>query len=85
MASKNVRTGSELRRRAAAVHASKVKKYVCPKTGKSVKRVSHCIWESSGGYRYAGGAYALSTPTGEVFSRMIKEYKAKKKEAPKKK
>ncbi|MFH1306245.1 MAG: 50S ribosomal protein L37ae [Candidatus Micrarchaeota archaeon] len=78
MAGKNVRSGAELRKRAAAVKASKTKKHICPRTGKKMKRISNSIWRSAGGYVYAGGAYAPATSSGEVFSRMVKEYKQKK-------
>ncbi|MFA5108065.1 MAG: hypothetical protein WC492_00860 [Candidatus Micrarchaeia archaeon] len=77
MSRPNVRGGAELRKRAGTIRAAKCAKYPCPRTGKKTRRVSHSLWESAGGYVYAGGAYALSTPTGEVFDRMLKEQKAK--------
>jgi ribosomal protein L37AE/L43A len=77
MVDMNVRSGSELRKRASKLHKSRTSKYICPKTGKKVKRVSNSLWESAGGYIYAGGAYALTTPSGDVLERMIKEYELK--------
>ena len=77
MSMTNVRGGAELRKRAGAIRAAKCTKYACPRTGKKTRRLSNSIWESAGGYVYAGGAYALSTPSGEVFDRMLKEQKAK--------
>ena len=77
MANNKVRSGSELRKRASRLLRSKADKYTCPRTGKTVKRVSNSIWESSGGYVFAGGTYALTTPSGEVFERMLREHKLK--------
>jgi ribosomal protein L37AE/L43A len=74
MAKDNVRGGSELRKRAARIIRSKTADYVCPRTGKKVKRISNSLWESTGGYVFAGGAYALSTPSGEVLERMLREH-----------
>lgn len=78
MANTNVRSGSELRKRAAKVMRSRTAKYVCPKTGKKVKRVSNSVWESSGGHIYTGGAYAFTTPSGEVLERMLRDYELKR-------
>ncbi|MFH0927649.1 MAG: 50S ribosomal protein L37ae [Candidatus Micrarchaeota archaeon] len=75
MSDMNVRAGSELRKRASKIIHSKTARYVCPRTGKAVKRVSNSIWESTGGYIFAGGTYALTTPSGEVLERMLREYK----------
>ncbi|MFN3909632.1 MAG: hypothetical protein ACK4J0_00145 [Candidatus Anstonellaceae archaeon] len=51
--------------------------YVCPKSGKKLKRISFSIYKSYAGYVYAGGAYSFTTSAGEIFDRMLKEYKEK--------
>ena len=79
MADAKVRGGSELRKRASRLKRSKTSKYTCPRTGKKVKRVSNSVWESSGGYVFAGGTYSLTTASGEIFERMLKEHKLKEK------
>lgn len=75
MADYNVRYGAELRKRAAAVTAARSRAYPCPKCGKErVKRTSNSIWECRAcGGTFAGGTYALSTPAGEVASRMLSD------------
>ncbi|PIT84256.1 50S ribosomal protein L37ae [Candidatus Micrarchaeota archaeon CG10_big_fil_rev_8_21_14_0_10_45_29] len=78
MTDTNVRAGAELRKRASKMRASKTGSYVCPRTGKKVRRVSNSIWESAGGYVYAGGTYSLVTAAGEVFARMMRELSLKK-------
>jgi len=77
MSNSNVRFGSELRKRADKIKQSRTAKYLCPRTGKKVKRVSNAIWESTGGYVFAGGTYTLSTPSGDVLERMLKDYALK--------
>lgn len=75
MADRDVRYGAEIRKLANAADKQRRTKYPCPKCGKSaVKRVSNSIWRcASCGGEYAGGAYALSTPTGDVASRQSTE------------
>ncbi len=75
MADRNVRYGAEIRKLADAADRQRRARYPCPKCGKkSVKRVSNSLWAcSSCGGEFAGGAYALSTPTGEVSTRQIGE------------
>ena len=87
MVDRSVRSGAELRKRARLVRVMKSKKYSCPKTGKKVKRISNSLWRSASGHIYAGGAYSLSTPSGEVLERMVLEHKEKrmKKKAAQKK
>jgi len=75
----SVRSGPELRKRVMKIKKSKKTKYVCPKSGKKLKRISNAIWKSYAGYVYAGGAYSFSTANGEVFDRMLKEYKERNK------
>jgi len=79
MAGKGVRYGAEIRKRADSVYRSKTSKYACPKCGKAkVGRISNSQWEcKSCGAVLAGGAFSLTTPTGEVCMRMIGDYKKK--------
>jgi ribosomal protein L37AE/L43A len=77
MTRKTVRGGAEIRKRIRASETAKNKKYVCPRTGKKVKRISNSIWENSQGLIYAGGAYSLTTSSGEIFERMVADNKKK--------
>lgn len=77
MTRKTVRGGAELRKRVKSVESSKNKRYVCPRTGKKVKRVSNSVWQNSQGLIFAGGAYSFTTSSGEIFNRMISENKKK--------
>jgi len=75
MSKPNVRYGAELRKRAGKVDNSRRALYDCPSCGKKkVKRKGNSLWEckSCGGV-FAGGAYSLSTPSGEVARRLILE------------
>jgi len=84
MAKSDVRYGSELRKRAKAVELARRASYECPKCSKeSVKRTSNAIWECrSCGAKFAGGTYSLSTPSGDVALRMIKDFKKEKAAQP---
>ena len=77
MADKGVRFGAELRKRADKVDRLRQSLFPCAKCGKKkVKRRANSLWEcASCGAVFAGGTYSLSTPTGEVASRLIEEYK----------
>jgi ribosomal protein eL43 len=79
MADRNVRYGAEIRKLADAADKSRRARYPCPKCGKkSVKRISNSIWRcASCGGEFAGGAYSLSTPTGDVSSRQIGELRGR--------
>jgi len=72
MADRNVRYGAEIRKRADKVYKQKTSRYDCPSCGKnSVKRKSFSIWEcKSCSAVFAGGAYALTTPSGTVSKRL---------------
>jgi large subunit ribosomal protein L37Ae len=77
MSGNNVRSGAELRKRENKIRKSKSSKYACLTCGKTaVKRKSNSRWEcqSCGGV-FAGGTYALTTPTGTVSLRLASEYK----------
>jgi len=75
-----VRSGSELRKRAAAVDKMKRSRYVCASCGKtSVKRVSNAKWVcKSCDATFAGGAYALSTPLGQMGNKALEDMKSEK-------
>ncbi len=76
MSKTDVRYGAELRKRARAVDRSRTSAYECPKCSKkSVRRVSNAVWacRSCGG-QFAGGTYSLSTPSGDVAARMVKDH-----------
>ena len=77
MADKNVRYGAELRKRADKVDKLRQSLFTCSKCGKKkVKRQGNTIWVcKSCGATFAGGTYSLSTPAGEVATRLISEYK----------
>ena len=77
MSKRNVRFGAEIRKRAQKVDELRSSLFACPKCGKKkVKRRGNSRWEcKSCGALFAGGAYSLSTPSGEVASRLIEEYK----------
>jgi large subunit ribosomal protein L37Ae len=77
MSKRNVRFGAEIRKRAQKVDELRSSLFACPKCGKKkVKRRGNSRWEcKSCGALFAGGAYSLSTPAGEVASRLIEEYK----------
>ena len=77
MSNRNVRYGAELRKRAQKVDTLRTSLFACPKCGKKkVKRRGNSLWEcKSCGALFAGGAYSLATPAGEVASRLVEEYK----------
>jgi len=79
MSNSQVRYGAEIRKRAAGVDKSRVARYACPKCSKeSVKRNGNAKWEcKSCGAIFAGGAYALSTLTGEASKKAVANYAKK--------
>lgn len=79
MVDSKVRGGPRLRGLYEKTKNDKRTRYVCPKSGKKLKRVSFSIYKSYGGYTYVGGAYSFRTNAGEVFDRMLKEYKERMK------
>lgn len=76
MADRNVRYGAEIRKLADAADKSRRTRYPCPKCGKAaVKRMSNSVWRCNACEKeFAGGAYSLSTPTGDVAARQIGEH-----------
>ena len=79
MSEHNVRFGAELRKRAAKVDKLRVSLFTCAKCGKKkVKRKGNSLWVcKSCGAVFAGGTYSLSTPSGDLAARLIKEYKTR--------
>lgn len=75
MVSPLVRGGRTLRMGLEAVKASTRAKYICSRCGKkAVKRKSTGIWQcKSCNVVFAGGAYAPTTPVGEVAARIISD------------
>lgn len=84
MSGSNVRYGAELRKRARATDETRRATYACPKCSKeAVRRAgSNSIWECrSCSAVFAGGTYTLSTPAGEVASRLIADLVKREKAA----
>ena len=77
MSKRNVRSGAELRKRADSMDTLRRTLFVCGACGKKkVKRKGNSLWEcKSCNTVFAGGTYSLSTPSGEVANRLIKDYK----------
>ncbi len=73
MANASIRYGASMRKRAAGVKQKKQAFYKCEACGKmSVKRISTSIWRCRHcNATYAGGAYTMTTPEGEVARRLI--------------
>ncbi|MCL5429982.1 MAG: 50S ribosomal protein L37ae [Candidatus Marsarchaeota archaeon] len=73
MANPSIRYGASIRKRAAGVKAKKQAHYKCEVCGKmTVKRISTSIWRCRHcNTTYAGGAYTMTTPEGEVAKRLI--------------
>ena len=77
MSKRDVRSGAELRKRADSMDTLRRTLFVCSACGKKkVKRQGNSLWGcKSCGAVFAGGTYSLSTPSGDVATRLIKEYK----------
>ena len=75
MANASIRYGASLRKRARTVKQKKQAKYKCDVCGKlSVKRINTSIWRCRHcNTTYAGGAYTMTTPEGEVARRLIQD------------
>jgi large subunit ribosomal protein L37Ae len=80
MSNRNVRHGAELRKRADSVDTARRSQFVCGACCKKrVKRKGNSLWECKAcGAVFAGGAYSLSTPSGEVAARLIEEHGKKR-------
>ena len=72
---KSSKYGRRIRKLVGAAIKKQKSSYECPKCRKrAVKRVSYALWKCrSCGAKIAGGAYSLSTPTGEGARRMIEK------------
>ncbi len=70
---KSPRYGRRIRKLAGAATKKKESSYECPKCAKkSVKRISYALWKcNSCGAKIAGGAYSLTTLTGQTAKRML--------------
>ena len=79
MSKRDVRSGAELRKRADSMDTLRRTLFVCSACGKKkVKRQGNSLWEcKSCGAVFAGGNYSLSTPSVDVATRLIKEYKTR--------
>lgn len=77
MANASIRYGASIRKRARGVNDKKRALYKCEACGKmTVKRVSTSIWKCKHcNATYAGGAYTMTTPEGEVAKRLIEGIK----------
>ncbi len=77
MASSKIRYGASIRKRAAGVKAKKQAKYKCEACGRmTVKRIGTSIWQCRHcNATFAGGAYTMTTPEGEVARRLINDIK----------
>lgn len=79
MANASIRYGASTRKRALVVKRKKQARYKCEACGKpTVRRIGTSIWKCTHcGATYAGGAYTMTTPEGEVARRLIDNIKAK--------
>ena len=77
MSNYGVRYGAELRKRAGKVDTLRRSLFICSKCGKKkVKRQGNSLWECQACRTvFVGGTYSLTTPAGEVATRLIQEYK----------
>lgn len=77
MANFSIRYGARIRKRYIAVMHKKQSKYKCEACGRvMVKRVSTSIWRCRHcNATYAGGAYTMTTPEGDVAKRLIENIK----------
>lgn len=75
MANASIRYGASIRKRAITVKEKKRAKYKCEICGRlSVKRISTSVWRCKHcNTTYAGGAYTMTTPEGEVARRLIND------------
>lgn len=80
MANASIRYGASIRKRYASVKAEKRSAYRCEMCGReSVKRIGTSIWKCRHcGATYAGGAYTMTTASGEVARRLIEDFARKR-------
>lgn len=79
MANASIRYGARIRKRAAAIKKQKQSTYKCEMCGRiAVKRIGTSIWKCRHcNATYAGGAYTMTTPAGEVAKRLIEDLSKK--------
>jgi large subunit ribosomal protein L37Ae len=79
MANASIRYGARIRKRARTIKGQKQATYKCDMCGRtSVKRIGTSIWKCKHcGATYAGGAYTMTTPAGEVVKRLIEDLAGK--------
>ncbi len=77
MVNASVRYGASIRKRQKVVGAKKSALYKCEACGRmTVKRIGTSIWKCKHcNATYAGGAYSMTTPEGEVARRIIEGIK----------
>ncbi|RLG20194.1 50S ribosomal protein L37ae [Candidatus Micrarchaeota archaeon] len=82
MVNRDVRSGSELRKRADSADKLKRASYPCPVCGKrAVRRISNAKWKCRSCKKvFAGGAYSLTTPMGQIGTKALDDMRARKKE-----
>jgi large subunit ribosomal protein L37Ae len=82
MVNASVRYGASIRKRYRAVMKKKQSRYKCEACGKiAVKRINTSIWQCRHcNATYAGGAFVLSTPEGEVAKRLIEDMAKQKRQ-----
>lgn len=75
MAKRSIRHGARIRKQYDSVQKDKNALYKCPYCGRqTVKRISTGIWKCSHcSSTYAGGAYTMTTPSGESAKNQIRE------------
>lgn len=75
MANAGIRYGRRIRKAVTAIKKNKIAKYKCEACGKTaVEREGTGIWVCKHcKTTYAGGAYSMTTPVGEVSKQQIRE------------
>ncbi len=81
MANASIRYGRRIRKAVSAIKSSKIARYRCERCGKTaVEREGTGIWVCRHcKTTYAGGAYSMTTPVGEVSKQQIRELGRKSK------
>lgn len=74
MANSSIRYGRRIRKTVSAIKRNKIALYRCEVCGKTaVERIDTSIWRCRHcNTTYAGGAYTMTTPIGEVSKQQIR-------------